>query len=683
MMAAARTCIDKTGGDIDPIDGWACRYWVVNRHGETLSWTAMSTLAKSVIYYGSEKAVASAVSLKAGPLTMSFEPDTAVLRHIRLGDFEVARAIYAAVRDQNWATILPQLSNLQVQCEKASFTITFDVHCRKDAIDYFWRGRITGENAGRMTYQFDGEARSAFLRNRIGICVLHPITECSGKPLTIEHEDGLVEQGVFPKEIAPWQPFKEIRALSYDVHAGMRAEFRFAGDIFEMEDQRNWSDASFKTYCTPLRIPIPQQVNAGDRVHQVCTLSLSGAVKPVLPVVQGRPPQVSIATTPVFPLPPIGFCVARDAEPLTATEIARLKLLRPAHLRVDVRLSDPAYVARLERAAAESRQLGAPLHLAATVTDSANDQLKELRAHLDLVKPNIGLWLIFHESEEATNERWLILAREILQSYAPHVLFAGGTLDWFTEINRNRPGPDTPWFTCYSLTPQVHAFDNVTLVENLEAQALTVESAKKITAKPVVISPVTLRMRDNWGSHKEGFPPEVDPRQLSLLGAGWTLGSISRLAMTGHVQSLTYFETKGWRGLMEAETGPRMPEHFPSAHGMVFPLYHVFADIAEFGARQIYSSHCTHPLQSEAITLVNGQGKRRILVANLTGDAQDLKIKSGTATAQVRFLDETNFEQATRDPEAYRQGLGVRVEAVTAKIELKLLPFAVARVDLQ
>ena len=29
------------------------------------------------------------------------------------------------------------------------------------------------------------------------------------------------------------------------------------GDVFEMEDQRNWTDASFKTYCTPLRQPFP------------------------------------------------------------------------------------------------------------------------------------------------------------------------------------------------------------------------------------------------------------------------------------------------------------------------------------------------------------------------------------------------------------------------------------------
>ena len=376
------------------------------------------------------------------------------------------------------------------------------------------------------------------------------------------------------------------------------------------------------------------------------------------------------------------------AEVLLGGEVACLRLTRCltevfGHLRVDLRLSEPNYTQALERAAKESVEIRAPLHVAAIVTDDAREQLRQLRAEVDRIKPNVSLWLVFHETEEATSEGWLVMARDALQSYAPGVLFAGGTLDWFTEVNRNRPAPNAPWFTCYSLNPQVHAFDNVTLVENLEAQAFTVQSAKKFSPRPVVISPVTLRMRDKFGVHKTGFPPDVDARQMSLFGAGWTVGSIARLAMTGHVHSLTYFETKGWRGLMEAQSGPKMPEQFPSVAGAVFPLYHVFADIAEFGAPQIYSTHCTHPLQAEALTLFDGKGRRRVLVANLTGETQEIKIKSGTSAGRVRFLDETNFEQATRDPEAFRKEEGMVVQPVTAKIELNMLPFAVARVDIQ
>jgi D-apionolactonase len=640
----------------------------------------MTGFPKSVLYYGLEKPLPAPMPLRAGPLTMIFEPETAVLRHVRLGDFEVCRAIYAAVRDENWSTVVPQISNLHPKMDKDCFELNFDARCEKGHITYLWRGQITGAFNGQITYSFDGEAHSSFLRNRIGICVLHPITECADKAVTIDHDDGAAETGRFPQEIAPHQPFKEIRGLSYEIHAGVRAEFQFEGDIFEMEDQRNWCDASFKTYCTPLRIPIPVEVKSGDKVQQRCTLKLSSPPKAVLPVVQGRPPQISIVTTRVLPLPPIGFCLAPDAEKLTPTETARLKILRPSHLRVDLRLSDANYPALLERGVNEGAAVGAPLYMAITVTNEAVAQLNEFRAQVDRLKPNVALWLVFHENEEATGERWLNAARDALQSYAPNVLFSGGTLDWFTEVNRNRPASNSPWFTCYSLNPQVHAFDNTTLVENLEGQALTVISARKISAKPVVISPVTLRMRNKWGTQPGN--PDVDARQMSLFGAGWTLGSIARLAGADHLHSITYYETKGWRGLMESEGGSRLANRFPSVPGAVFPMYHVFADLAEFRPQGIYGSTSTHPLQAEAITLFDDKKRRRILVANLTGEPQEIKIKSGATAARVRFLDETNVAQAMQDPETFRNLADRVVQPTAAKIELKMLPYAIARVDI-
>ena len=133
---------------------------------------------------------------------------------------------------------------------------------------------------------------------------------------------------------------------------------------------------------------------------------------------------------------------------------------------------------------------------------------------------------------------------------------------------------------------------------------------------------------------------------------------------------------------METDAGSPLPAEFPSEPGAVFPMYHVFADIAEFGARQLYPTHSTHPLLAEGLTLFDAQGRRRILAANLTGDPQELKIKTGTCTARVRYLDETTAEQAVRQPEEFRKRPGEEQSSVSGKIELKLLPFAVGRVDI-
>jgi hypothetical protein len=628
------------------------------------------------------------VELRAGPLRMCFEPQTALLRHLRLGDHEVVRAIYAAIRDQDWATISPQVGIREQDIKPDSFRIVFDAVCRRGSIDYFWRGTVTGDKDGRVQYVFDGEARSDFRRNRIGICILHPIVECAGKPVTIEHSDGTTESGAFPRDILPDQPFFDIKGISYEAAGtGIILKLEMDGDIFEMEDQRNWSDASFKTYCTPQARPKPHPVKTGDKVRHTATLTLSGKVRPILPVYLGRPPQLSISTTPVLALPPIGLCVASHRRPLAALEIERLKALRLSHLRVDLPLNDPTHPSLLEQAVTEARAIGAGIHVALGLGANPEQQINALLPHLDRLKPPVSLWIILHDSENPASESTVQRVRPALQKLAPNVLFAAGTRDFFTEINRDRPPAKSTSSVCYSNNPQVHAFDNTTLIENLAGQMFNVETARTFTPRPVVVSPITLRIRNNSGAAAEkpgaltGLPADVDPRQLSLFGAGWTLGSIARLAATGFVHSLTYYETTGWRGLMETEAGSPLPKEFPSEPGAVFPMYHVFADIAEFGAIQVCPTHATHPLMTEGLTLFDAAGRRRILVANLTGDPQDLKIKTGTCTARVRYLDETTAEQATRRPEEFRAHAGGQQESVSGKVELKLLPYALARVD--
>ena len=81
---------------------------------------------------------------------------------------------------------------------------------------------------------------------------------------------------------------------------------------------------------------------------------------------------------------------------------------------------------------------------------------------------------------------------------------------------------------------------------------MTVETARTFSdGKPIIVSPVTLKMRANpnaTGATPETppgeLPPEVDVRQMSLYGAGWTLSSIKYLSES-QVESITYHETTG------------------------------------------------------------------------------------------------------------------------------------------
>jgi D-apionolactonase len=636
---------------------------------------------------GASKASPAPVPLKAGPLEMIFEPETAFLRQVRLGDHEIVRAVYGAIRDRNWDTITPEIAKLDLQTAADNFQVQFEAHCQRGEIDFLWNGRIKGNPDGQVAFEFEGVARSSFWRNRIGLCVLHPLQECVGKPCSILHADGTVEESVFPRFISPHQPFKEIRAITHQPAPGVKIEVRFEGEVFEMEDQRNWTDASFKTYSTPLALPFPVEIKAGTRISQSVIISFPAAPRKILPVLRGRPPQVSIATTPVWAKPPLGLCQPEGNPSLSSRELALLEALRLSHLRADLHPGQEGWQLELHRSAENSRALNLPLHLALFLTGNPEEELRELRQELDRSKPRAGLFLIFDEKAKVTPIGHLRLAREILAGYSPNILFAAGTNAYFAELNRERPPASLNALPCFSLNPQVHAFDELSLIENLEAQPHTIQGAQQFTPLPAVVSPITLRPRFNpnaTAAQEEpsgDLPPSVDPRQLSLLGAGWTLGSLSRLfTVAPQIHSLTYYQTSGWQGLMETEAGSPLPEKFPSLPGSVFPVYHLFADMAGFD--RLCLSQSSHPQQVEALTLLDPAGKRRILAANLTIQPLAVKIKTGMCQGKVRYLDSHSLEQALLAPAEFRAAEGASLQAEAGKMELNLEPFALARLDI-
>ena len=99
---------------------------------------------------------------------------------------EVLRGIYAAVRSPDWSTVPATLENLAVDTGTDRFSVSFGAVHRAGPVWFEWKGRLEGTPEGRVRFDFDGVARSTFLRNRIGICVLHPAGECAGAACTVE-----------------------------------------------------------------------------------------------------------------------------------------------------------------------------------------------------------------------------------------------------------------------------------------------------------------------------------------------------------------------------------------------------------------------------------------------------------------------------------------------------------------
>ena len=475
-----------------------------------------------------------------------------------------------------------------------------------------------------------------------------------------------------------------MRAVTHEVAAGVRAEVRCEGEVFETEDQRNYGDASFKTYSTPQDLPKPVAVNIGDRVqHKVTVTLLNPENKKVLPVNQGRGAQLSIATTPVLAKPALGLHMAKHGQPLSELEAERLRALRLAHLRADITFADD-WRAELRAASLQANQLRLPLQCGLHLGANADTELAEFARELEIVRPKVSLWIVYQEKHSMVPPEIVQLARQKLAAYGAQILLAAGATPFFTEFNRNRPPADATALPCYPNTPQTHIRDPLTMIENIADIVETIETAKTISPQQVVIAPITLRP---WHKVPRGpddlasgqLPADVDPRQMSLFAAAWTLAHLSRVALSAHVHSATYFETTGWRGLMETATGAVLPMKFFSIPGAVFPVWHVLAEMADFN--RVLPTHSTHPLQVEGLTLLDASNRKRILVANLLPEEKEIKIKTGTCDARVKRLHAGNAEDAMRAPEKFREQSGEPVKSVSGKIELKLAPYEIARVD--
>jgi hypothetical protein len=496
----------------------------------------------------------------------------------------------------------------------------------------------------------DGEAREDTEYARIGICLHHPLRECVGRPYSARTPQGTIA-GELPTLIAPqryekgvYVPiFPSFDQLEIELVGGVRVRFELEGDLWETEDHRNWTDSNFKTYSTPMALGYPHRLAKGDALAQRVAVSLSGVPK-------GEPERQRIELAvgePVAAFPAVGLCLAREGS-LGDTELALLRELGPSHLRAEVRLDDGDWLAELARAQSECGRVGCELELALHLRPEDQGELDALAEALAAGPPVARVLVVMAHGETATPEETtppelVQIARKALESAIPGVAFAGGTDLYFCELNRTRPQAAAMDGVFFPVMPQMHAFADLDLVENLESQDDTVVSARTLAmGKPVVVSPVTLKGRFPYvaqSGREEApaageVPDSVDSRQASPLGAAWTAGSLKYLAEAG-AESVTYYETVGPRGVIS--DGSPNPE-FPAPRGEPFPLFAVLAQATRWQGLDVLECSSTAPLRAVGLA-VDDSSATNVLVTNLTPHRQEVTVRPPAGDPRTLTLE--------------------------------------------
>ena len=498
------------------------------------------------------------IPLRAGPVTMVFDSDNAFLRYIRIGQSEILRGINAPIRDEHWSTVTPEVSNIQIRNRENNFDLTFDVICQDANIDFYWKGSISGNSQGEIEFIFEGVARSTFKRTRIGFCVLHS-PSASGQPWLIETTDGKKTKGHFPELISPHQPAKNLRSVTHLVKPGVQARIDLEGEIFEMEDQRNWTDASFKTYCTPLNLPYPVVVPKGTKISQKIKVTLVENNSDPIPRASCNP--LLTLTEQKIVLPRLGLQVSSEVQGLTKLQIQRLKKLNLDHLRIDLSLSEKSYLTNLRRAILQAQALKTSLHIGLNLGKSPD--FAPLLTEVRKTQPPVSFWLV-----TGGDPADFSIARKQLKTVTEEAKIGVTRTTNFVDLNRNRPTDKAVEAVGFAINPQIHAFDNWSMVETLPIHADVVHTAQHFAGdRPLIIGPITLAPQFVNGEAPPGGPPSgpiptcIDPRQVETFAAIWTLGSITYLAEAG-AYSATYFETAGWKGIMDIDDVSNRPKAF-------------------------------------------------------------------------------------------------------------------------
>ena len=638
----------------------------------------IESASRNVLLHGAAEAPETPRLLCAGPLHMEFADGQ--LRRVRLGDREIVRRVYAAVRDGFWNTVPGVISGLDLQEGDGTFTIRYHSEHRQFEADFAWDAEITGAADGTLRFVFDGTARRTFPRNRIGLCVLHP-DNLAGADCEVDHVSGETAARRFPELVDPMQPVRGLHdfvALRHAAAAGVSVEIRCEGDVFEIEDQRNWTDNSFKTYSTPQRIPLPGTIREGQRVRQVVTVRLIGDTS-ALPAAVPVPRPESVVFRPQgepVPLPALGLCLPADAPALTSNEAARLAVMGLGWLRADLDLTSDTWAAAFDRALNDAAACGVPLEVVLHLPEDPGAVLGALRERAEAAPGRIARWLVLTKGRPASPAAALTAARAALAGTAP---VGGGTDADFFQLNNNRPPAALMDFVSVPLRPLAHQFDLDTLFENLAGQRHVLRAAAAIfPGLPVRVSPLNFRTRAQKGPPMPAgqLPAQADARQPSMAAAAWLLGCLQAVTESG-AAGVTLFQTVGLRGVMECAAGSSVPGVFHAEPGQVYPLWFVPAALAGFAGGTAEPLTPDTPDRAGAL-LVRKADRRRLFLANFTASPCTVRVE-GLAPAAFTVLDAAHAAAATADPDAF---LAAAPSVTPGADGLRLDGFAVAWADL-
>ncbi|HLO99661.1 MAG TPA: hypothetical protein VK171_13780 [Fimbriimonas sp.] len=386
------------------------------------------------------------IAFDCGALRGYISQTSGQLRYLRLGHNELLRGIYGSVRLPNWSTVNPKLSDFKMDKSATGFVCTFTSTHSDPALSFTWNGRleavIVKSNEVLITYEFEGTAQADLSTNRLGLCILHPAS-LQGTSVELSKSDSSCLTSEFPKNVSGNPIFEHFSAMYHTVGDFARVRIEVEGDDFETEDQRNFGDASYKTYCHLQKKGAPYKVAKGTIVKQKATV-----------YIQFDPLKIDkrTAKSHAVAIPMIGTAIKSEADLATA------KALKLSHVRCKPEL------------AAAAQKVGMPIEL-----ESADGTSPVPLKTSDKVL--VSTWN--RDKRTGKHPATYMAAERVLEYVSTKPNFAG----WAGAS--------------VEMHPQTHQFDTETIMESPWVLCDMVTTARTLGAKDVILGPLEVAPYDD------------------------------------------------------------------------------------------------------------------------------------------------------------------------------------------
>ena len=493
---------------------------------------------------------------------------------------EFLRRMFITVRDRCWREVGP--THWESAVDEAKRTATLMACHISEQVAFEWQGTLrVSHDLRKLRFALVGKALRDMEVCRLGLVILHPVNSMVGSQLAAigpqADQHLTVTDTIFSQPIVDGIPLAMTEPFSELVIE--RADFgtltlRFEGELFELEDQRNWGDASFKSYCTPLRLGFPRTVKAGASIAHSVEVRFDPASRRETSHVTASPR----AEIGVFPT------LGRERR-LLSTPVRSHK--EPAWHHVHFQIAeqtDTAILRSLLESVSPKIQIGVAADLASTA--EVLDLLcrhRERVSRVILSGPGTSL------PPAAEVERWRRHFEAATGS--PYTPLLAGTGGYYVEFNRAMAFDVPASGLAFPLTATVHSDDDATIADNVAAIRDMAETARRLTKlSEIVVSPLALY-----------HPPSGIPRNFPVnLIRPWLAATLIHAALA-RVASITLAGD-----VLEAidSNGPGTSQ-FTSR-------------LIECAGREVISLETTRPsrLYAAAFRLAGGR-RDRILAANL------------------------------------------------------------------